>query len=144
MCYFYRIFEQPLFAKSCTLKYDKNMQETARWDEMKRVLIVGAGKGGSALLNLLSDTESMKIAAVIDHNVDASGRKHAAKLGIPIGTEWESWLDKDIDIIIEATGNEQVLEAIVERKAKKTVVIPGSVAYIISELLDEKEALVNE
>ncbi|WP_087971631.1 sigma 54-interacting transcriptional regulator [Oceanobacillus rekensis] len=111
---------------------------------MKRVLIVGAGKGGSALLNLLSDTESMKIAAVIDHNKHASGRKLAAKLGIPVGTEWEAWLEKDIDIIIEATGNEQILEEIVERKPRKSVVIPGSVAYIISELLDEKEALVNE
>lgn len=111
---------------------------------MKRVLIVGAGKGGSALLTLLSGTESMEIIGVIDHNEHASGRKLAARMGISVGSAWEPFLKNDIDIIIEATGNEQVLDDIVEKKSNKMIVIPSSVAYIISELLDEKEALVNE
>ncbi|WP_010650803.1 sigma-54 interaction domain-containing protein [Oceanobacillus massiliensis] len=111
---------------------------------MKRVLIIGAGKGGTALINLLQETERMEIAAVVDTNVSAEGLKQAAREGIPIGSDWADWMEENIDIIIEATGNEQVLEEIIDRRPKKTIVIPGSVAYIISELLYEKESLMGK
>lgn len=120
------------------------MQKNARWDEMKRVLIVGAGKGGSILLNILYATQTMKIVAVIDTNKDAPGLKLARKYNIPVGVEWTSWIHQDIDIIIEATGDEQVLDKLIELRNRKTVVIPGSVAYIISELFDEKETLLEK
>ncbi|WP_100010713.1 sigma 54-interacting transcriptional regulator [Lentibacillus sediminis] len=109
---------------------------------MKRVLIVGAGKGGSALLEILHTTKRMEIAAVIDHNKDAPGISLAKKYEIPTGCDWKSWLDKNIDIIIEATGKEQVLKELIKERSQNTVVIPGAVAYIISELIDEKEALL--
>lgn len=109
---------------------------------MKRVLIVGAGKGGSALLEILHTTKRLEIAAVIDHNKDAPGIGLAKKYQIPTGFEWKNWLDKDIDIIIEATGKEQVLNELIKKRSQSTVIIPGAVAYIISELIDEKESLL--
>lgn len=109
---------------------------------MKRVLIVGAGKGGSALLEILSNTNKMNIIGVTDTNTDAKGLKLAAEYGIPIDTDFTRWLQDDVDIIVEATGNEKVLEYLLEKRNRKTVVIPGSVAYIISELMEEKESLL--
>lgn len=109
---------------------------------MKNVLIVGAGKGGSALLQILYNTERMKIAAVIDRNHNAAGIEHAQEMGIPTGENWREWIHKAIDIVIEATGDEKVLNELLENTSRSTVVIPGSVAYIVSELLEEKEMLV--
>ncbi|MFD2762315.1 sigma 54-interacting transcriptional regulator [Lentibacillus juripiscarius] len=109
---------------------------------MKRVLIVGAGKGGSALLDILSNTDRMKIAGVIDKNPDAKGLMMALEKGIPTGTNYGEWINSDIDIIMEATGDEKVLDELLEKRGEKTVVIPGSVAYIISELMEEKETLL--
>ncbi|ARI77116.1 sigma 54-interacting transcriptional regulator [Halobacillus mangrovi] len=111
---------------------------------MKRVLIVGAGKGGTALLKLLNETDRMKIVAVTDTNSEAQGLKLAKSYHIPTGRSWEDWIHKEIDIVIEATGDESVFDAIRTKRQRSTVVIPGSVAYITSELLEEKEALVNE
>lgn len=119
------------------------MQIHARWDDMKRVLIVGAGKGGSVLLKILHATERMEVVAVIDHNKDANGLKLAKKYYIPTADDWRQWIDCKIDIVIEATGNELVLADLIEHKNKDTVVIPGTVAYIISELFDEKETLLD-
>ncbi|MBP1950404.1 sigma 54-interacting transcriptional regulator [Virgibacillus litoralis] len=110
---------------------------------MKRVLIVGAGKGGSTLLEILYNTDRMKIVGVVDRNSTAPGLKKAKKYGIPSDYTWENWINKDIDIIIEATGDEKVLEELLERRNRKTVVIPGTVAYIISELFEEKESLLD-
>lgn len=111
---------------------------------MKNVLIVGAGKGGSALIKILHPTSSMKIVAVIDHNEKAPGLALAEKLHIRTGNDWKDWLDEEIDIIIEATGDQAVLEDIIASRHKKTVVVPGEVASIISQLVDEKDALVEQ
>lgn len=109
---------------------------------MKRVLIVGAGKGGSALLEILYNSVRMEIIGVVDANSSAEGLKIAENYGIPIDTNWENWLNNDVDIIIEATGDEKVLAKLLEKRNRQTVVIPGTVAYIISELFEEKESLL--
>ena len=119
------------------------MQNNARWDEMKRVLIIGAGKGGSVLLKILSAVRSMQIVAVIDVNKDAAGLTLAKQNNIPTDHDWKNWIDKDIDIIIEATGEDFVLHELLANRNQNTVIIPGEVAYIISELFHEKEALLN-
>ncbi|WP_164218102.1 sigma 54-interacting transcriptional regulator [Virgibacillus sp. YIM 98842] len=110
---------------------------------MKSVLIVGAGKGGTALLNIFYATEKLKIAGVVDKNLDAPGIKLAEKYNIPTYSDWKKQLNKKIDIIVEATGDDSVLEELIRKRSGKTVVIPGTVAYIISELFNEKEALLN-
>ncbi|WP_085991953.1 sigma 54-interacting transcriptional regulator [Oceanobacillus senegalensis] len=111
---------------------------------MKRILIVGAGKGGSALFTLLHNTKRMNVVAMIDNDKDAKGFQLAKKHRIPTDTSWENWINKDIDIIVEATGDENVLRELMEKSLRETVVIPGSVAYIISELFNEKEILLEK
>lgn len=110
---------------------------------MKRVLIVGAGKGGNALLKILHAINLMQIIAVIDQNESAIGLRTAKKYGIPTDSNWKNWLDWDIDIIIEATGKEYILKELLEAAKGKIIVIPGSLAYIITGLFEEKELLVN-
>lgn len=133
-----------MLAKICRLVYDEITQNIAGCGEMKRVLIVGAGKGGAALLKLLSQVDRMQVVAVTDINSDAPGLALAESYGIPAGRYWEDWIHKEIDIVIEATGQERVFQSIRERRDEGTVVIPGSVAYVTAELLEEKEALVQE
>ena len=109
---------------------------------MKRILIVGAGTGGSALLKMLHATEQMEIVGIVDINEQASGVSIAQKFGVHVGKDWRDWLHKEVDIIIEATGNEKVLEELFNAN-HNAVVIPGTVAYIISELFEEKEILLD-
>ncbi|MCA1030670.1 sigma 54-interacting transcriptional regulator [Bacillus timonensis] len=111
---------------------------------MQRVLIVGAGKGGVAILKILQETEMMEVAAVVDLNEDAEGILLAKSLNIKTGTRWEDFLTQQIDIVIEATGNTEVFKSIREKRSKKTVIIPGSVAYITAKLMEEKETLISK
>lgn len=119
------------------------MHYIARWVDMKHILIVGGGTGGGALLKILHATEQMRVVGIVDKNPHASGLAIAEELGIPTGVDWKDWLHKDIDIIIEATGNERVLQELLEID-HPAVVIPGTVAYIISELFEEKEGLLDK
>jgi PAS domain S-box-containing protein len=111
---------------------------------MQKVMIVGAGKGGTAILRILKESEVLKVERVIDHNHDAPGVLLARSEGIATGTHWHPYLADDIDIIIEVTGKEDVFQSLREAKGKNTVLIPGSVAFLLSKLLEEKEELINK
>ncbi|MDR6122453.1 PAS domain S-box-containing protein [Bacillus sp. SLBN-46] len=111
---------------------------------MQNVMIVGAGKGGTAILKILKESEVLRVAVVIDRNEDAPGILLAKKEGIQTGTSWKSFITENIDIIIEVTGNDAVFQELRDTKNKKTVLIPGSVAFLVSQLMEEKEELVQK
>ncbi|MDN3016582.1 sigma-54-dependent Fis family transcriptional regulator [Paenibacillus sp. BSR1-1] len=111
---------------------------------MQNVMIVGAGKGGTAILKILKESEMLNLHAVVDRNLDAPGIKIAQEEGIKTGTCWQSFLNENIDIIIEVTGNDEVFQEIRDTKNKKTVLIPGSVAFLVARLMEEKEELIEK
>lgn len=111
---------------------------------MQNVMIVGAGKGGTAILKILKETAVLDVKIVVDHNPDAPGLQLAKKEGILTGNDWRPLLSDEIDIIIEVTGKQEVFEQLRDARSKKTVLIPGSVAFLISELMEEKEDLIEK
>lgn len=109
---------------------------------LPNAMIIGAGKGGTAILKMLKETEVLEVIAVIDRNEDAPGIGLAQKAGIPTGTDWKVFLDEKIDIIIEVTGNPDVFTELREAAGRDSILIPGSVAFLISTLMEEKEDLI--
>lgn len=105
-------------------------------------MIVGAGKGGSAILKILTETDVLDVQAVVDRNENAPGVTLAREKGIQTGKDWRPFLDQKIDIVIEVTGYDEVFKELLEAKEHNTVIIPGSVAYLIAQLLEEKEELI--
>ncbi|WP_026564040.1 sigma-54 interaction domain-containing protein [Bacillus sp. UNC41MFS5] len=111
---------------------------------MQNVMIVGAGKGGTAILKILKESEVLKVSVVIDRNINAPGVLLARKEGINTGTDWQPYLVDQIDIIIEVTGNEAVFQELRNTKNKQTVLIPGSVAFLVAKIMEEKEDLIEK
>jgi PAS domain S-box-containing protein len=123
------------FLKRCNIKKGTGF--------MQRVMIVGAGKGGAALLKRIIETKLMEVAAIVDKNNHAPGMELARKLGIPTSAKWELAMQNyHLNIIIDATDNDKVMERLQQQKAPGVVIIPGAVAHIISELVEEKEELI--
>ena len=56
------------------------------------VLIVGAGRGGSALLEMFMEDKLVRVVAIADTNPDAPGIRLAEKLGIPAYADAEEAL----------------------------------------------------
>ena len=108
---------------------------------MQKILIVGAGKGGLAILGMLRQTA--EIIAVIDRNPNAPGILYAKEMGIPTGEKWQDFLTEQVNLVIEVTGNIEVFKSINDQRGKNTIVVPGSVAYMISNLMEEREELIN-
>ncbi|MBO8163112.1 MAG: sigma 54-interacting transcriptional regulator [Brevibacillus sp.] len=108
---------------------------------MHRLLIVGAGRGGTALLQVLQKMEQIQVVAMVDRRPDAPGIKLAKELGIEVGTDYQFYL-QDVDVILEATGDQATYEAILRQKPDKTVLIPGTFASLIMRLIQERERLI--
>jgi PAS domain S-box-containing protein len=126
------------------LKNSSYTQGEKMGKNMQNIMIVGAGKGGTAILKILKESEVMNVSVVIDRNEDATGVLMAKREGIRTGTDWTPFLSDQIDIIIDVTGNETVFQEIRNKKNKKTILIPGSVAFLVSKLMEEKEELIQK
>jgi PAS domain S-box-containing protein len=111
---------------------------------LQKVLIIGGGKGGTAILKILHEVSLMKVIGITDLNEDAMGLRLAEEWGIPFGRDWREFLNDSVDIVIEVTGDQKVFEDVREERGKNTVLIPGSVAFLISKLLEEKEDLIHQ
>ncbi|WP_071395704.1 sigma-54 interaction domain-containing protein [Bacillus tuaregi] len=109
---------------------------------MQTVMIVGAGRGGLAILQIIQDSAALSIEAVIDVNPEAPGIKWANQKGLKTNSDWRPYRDKTIDMIIEVTGSYEVFADLRSVFGKETVIIPGSVAFLLVKLFKEKERLI--
>lgn len=104
---------------------------------MQNVLIIGAGSGGSILLELLKNLDFMKVIAIVDKNEEAPGIIEAKRANIPYGKDWKTFLDDQVHIIFDVTGDEEVFQNLLKKRPSQTVLIPGSVANLMVQLLQE-------
>lgn len=107
-----------------------------------KLLIIGAGKGGLALIEFFQTDPSIEIVAVVDTNPHAIGLIQAQKSGIPVYHRIESFFNQDkltlLDLIIEVTGQQKASEEIRRLKSPSTRMISGIAARFIWQLLEER------
>ena len=107
---------------------------------MTRVVIVGAGKGGRALLEMFSGDPTVTIVGVVDVNPWAPGLELARRLNIPIGTDLREMIaEASLDLIIDVTGNADVQDAIQRLKPAGAEVMGGVSAKFMWDLLAERK-----
>ncbi len=109
---------------------------------MQNVLIVGGGKGGLAILKILLETEFMKVIGVVDVRANAPAVLHAQEQDISTGMNWEPYMTKQLDVIVETTGKQGVFQQLQRSKPADALVVPGLVAEIMANLMEEKEELI--
>ncbi|PFE05648.1 sigma-54-dependent Fis family transcriptional regulator [Bacillus cereus] len=110
----------------------------------QKVLIIGAGEGGSTILSLLQSSNIFEIIGMIDINPKAKGLQLAKERHIAIGTNIEPFLATDIDVMFDMTGDYQLHKVLLESKRENTLLIPGDIAKIVTRLAHEKEELIEK
>jgi transcriptional regulator with PAS, ATPase and Fis domain len=104
------------------------------------VVIVGAGKGGRALLEMLVGDPTVTIAGIVDVNPWAPGIDLARRLNLPIATDFRELVsDPRVDLVIDVTGDAQVHHGIQNRKAPATEVMGGIGARFMWDLVAERK-----
>jgi transcriptional regulator with PAS, ATPase and Fis domain len=107
---------------------------------MTKVVVVGAGKGGRALLEMFSGDPTVTILGIADANPWAPGLDLARRLDIPVATDLRAMIaDPRLDLIIDVTGNPEVSREIERLKPPHTEVMGGASAKFMWDLLAERK-----
>jgi PAS domain S-box-containing protein len=109
---------------------------------LNRFLIVGAGERGIACLKALQDICSVAVVAVIDADTKAPGLQRAQKQGIPTALSYEEFLYREVDVILETTGDKKIYLELERKKQPTTVLVSSSIADIIKSIAMYKENMI--
>ena len=107
---------------------------------MTRIILIGAGTGGRALVELLHGDPGIEVVGVADKNERAPGLLLARQLGLAVSSNYQKLLAREsADLIIDVTGDPNVAPDINQRKAAETELIGGNAARFIWNLIEARK-----
>ncbi|MBA2252802.1 MAG: GHKL domain-containing protein [Nitrospirales bacterium] len=111
------------------------------WEPLK-VLILGAGKGGTALIDLLARGAGVEVCGVADKNPRAPGLRLARSLNIPTATNVADLMAKDgAHLIVDVTGDATMPSQIAAMHASNVETMSGRAARLLWTLVQEEQEL---
>ena len=106
---------------------------------MTRIILIGAGTGGKALVELFRKDPAVEIVAVVDKNERAPGLVLARELGLAVTTNYRDLLTSEAaDLIIDVTGDPEVSREIYQRKPAGMEFVSGNAARFIWEFVEAR------
>jgi diguanylate cyclase (GGDEF)-like protein len=116
---------------------------------MVRVLLVGAGKGGHAVLSRLLQFDWVKVVGVHDVDPNAPGLVLARMAKLPVFVEqpFEQLPLGEVDLVFDLTGNATVQARLAALSGRSFDLVSGQVSHLlwnVIQTLEEREIQVRE
>lgn len=108
------------------------------------IVIVGAGTGGTSMIQSFSKIKEIKIVQVVDRNMDAPGVVLAKQLGIKCIRDIEEISTANLDVIVEATGSEKVKQLLNGRFGGACSIIDSAGALLIMTMVNRDIEVLNK
>lgn len=110
-------------------------------DTKTQTLLIGLGKGGSALLPYLLAKTDLELIAVCDSNPEAVGIPIARQCGLQVYHDpVEAVSDMHFDLVIDSTGDPSLASTLYEVRPAGTSIVTGEASRLLWELLSTHEA----
>jgi transcriptional regulator with PAS, ATPase and Fis domain len=104
---------------------------------MTKVILIGAGRGGAALIEILHKDPLVQIIGIADINSKAPALDIARRLNIPTVTDYRQLITPAVDLIIDVTGDPIVHQAL-KANSQKIEVMGQLSAMFIWQLIQER------
>jgi transcriptional regulator with GAF, ATPase, and Fis domain len=106
---------------------------------MTRMILIGAGAGGKALVELFRKDPTVEIVGVADKNEDAPGLVLARQLGLPVATNYRELLKPGAaDLVIDVTDDPEVGRKIYGLKPDGMEVVSGTAVRFLWEFVEAR------
>jgi methyl-accepting chemotaxis protein len=102
------------------------------------IAIVGAGNGGNKLLELFSQASGVRVALVIDKDLECEGIKNARSKGVNVSDSLDSIHKYSVDVIVEATGSKYVNDLLIENYGSSKNIIDSDFASVMMDIVDKQ------
>ena len=111
-----------------------------------RVIIIGGGRGGSAILPILLENHDIKIVGLVDRDKNAPAMQMAENLGIPVSTDLEGSIEKkDFDVVIDVTRNKEEVSDFLRNNLPAYIeILGGACSRIVWDLVTERRRMAEE
>jgi two-component system, NtrC family, sensor kinase len=110
-----------------------------------KVAIVGAGRGGRALLDLLHHIPSIEIDGIADRNPAAPGLERARELQIPVTADVPELISNHgVNLILDVTGDPEMETYLLAHKLPTTNILSGSASRLLWKLIQHEAKLEAE
>jgi two-component system sensor histidine kinase DegS len=104
-----------------------------------RVAIIGAGHGGTALMEIFAEDPLVTVVGISEIRPQTMGVRLAKKLGIPLVRRYKDLLKmKDVDLVIDVTGNPDVEKALLKAHAPHLALVGGASAKFMWQLIEAR------
>ena len=104
-----------------------------------RMAIVGAGKGGQALLDVFLHLPAAQVVGMTDKDPAAPGLELAQKFNVPVVHDAMSLVRRDdVELIIDVTGDPSMEGLIAENKRERTEVLGGAASKLLWLLIQRE------
>lgn len=103
------------------------------------VAIIGAGHGGTALMEIFAQDPLVQIVGIAEINPKAAGIKLAKRLNIPIIPDYRDLLAlENVDLIIDVSGSARVEQALEDFHRMGVTIIGGASAKFMWQLIEAR------
>jgi len=110
-----------------------------------KVVILGAGRGGRALLDLLHQIPSIEIVGIADRDPAAPGLQRARELRIPVTTNVPNLIgNHGVSLILDVTGDPEMEKYLHAHKPPTADILSGSASRLLWKLIQHESKLEAE
>ena len=110
-----------------------------------KVAIIGAGRGGTALLEVLHQIPTIEIVGMTDKDPSAPGLKRAQELNVPVYGRTDDLLnDQPLTLMMDVTGDPAMESALRQQKSTGADVISGQASRLFWLLVQHESTLQTE
>lgn len=110
-----------------------------------KVAILGAGRGGRALLDLLHQIPSIEIVGIADRDAAAPGLQRARELQVPVTTNMPDLISNHgVSLIMDVTGDPEMEAYLHAHKPPTADILSGSASRLLWELVQHESKLEAE
>ncbi|TKS58153.1 MAG: hypothetical protein EWM72_03208 [Nitrospira sp.] len=103
------------------------------------VAIIGAGRGGTALMEIFANDPLVQIVGVAEIDPQAPGLSLAKRLRIPVTRDYQQLLAMErVDLIIDVSGNSEVWKFLQDFHQMGVTIIGGASAKFMWELIEAR------
>lgn len=103
------------------------------------VAIIGAGRGGTALMEIFARDPLVQIVGIAEVNPRAPGLALARRLKVPVTRDYRELLAMErVDLIIDVTGNAEVGQVLQDFHRMGVAVIGGASAKFMWQLIEAR------
>jgi two-component system, NtrC family, sensor kinase len=111
-------------------------------DKPIKIIILGAGAGGTALIDLFTRSSGVEITGVADKDLAAPGLKRARAFNTPVTDDAVDLMSRNgTGLIMDVTGDPQMGSLIAKRKGPGVEVLGGTAAKLLWNLVQHEDQM---